>query len=157
MSTVLIVDDSQTVRGDLTEALEASGFRAVPCTTVAEAWIALRSQPIALAILDVRLPDGDGIELLDAIRPATAPRKLPVLMLSTEAAIKDRVRALRGGANDFVGKPYDPTQIIARVRQLIGAPPVRDLVLIIDDSATSRGALGEALGAAGFVIAMATG
>ncbi len=157
MSTVLIVDDSLTVRMDLAEALDAAGFRALPCASIAEARVALRSQQIALAILDVRLPDGDGIELLEQIRRDTTLGNLPVLMLSTEADIKERIRGLRGGANDFVGKPYDAAHVIARIRQLIGGPPVRDLVLIIDDSATFRASLGEALGSAGFVTAMATG
>jgi DNA-binding response OmpR family regulator len=157
MSTILIVDDSLTVRMDLAEALDGAGFQTILCTTVAEARIALRSHHIALAILDIQLPDGDGVELLALIRKDFTLGELPVLMLSTEAEIKDRIRGLRGGANDFVGKPYDTYHVIARIRQLIGAPPIRDLVLIIDDSSTFRGELSDALTRAGFVTATATG
>jgi len=151
MSTILIVDDSLTVRMDLAEALDGAGFQTVLCGTIAEARIALRSQAIALAILDIQLPDGDGVELLALIRKDFTLGELPVLMLSTEAEIRDRIRGIRGGANDFVGKPYDSYHVIARIRQLIGAPPVRDLVLIIDDSSTFRGELSDALTRAGFV------
>ncbi|MBA3458218.1 MAG: response regulator [Deltaproteobacteria bacterium] len=157
MPAVLIVDDSLTVRVDLGDALEVAGFRALPCATIGEARIALRTHPIALVILDVRLPDGDGVELLEQIRRDHTLAALPVLMLSSEAEIKDRVRGLTKGANDYVAKPYDTTQVIARIRQLIGGPPVRDLVLVIDDDATSRKALADALSAAGFKTATAAG
>jgi DNA-binding response OmpR family regulator len=154
---ILIVDDSLTVRADLGDALEVAGFRAIPCGTIAEARAALRSQPIALAILDVRLPDGDGIELLEQIRRDPTVGGLPVLMLSSEAEIKDRVRGLQTGANDFVGKPYDTAHVIARIRQLIGGPPVRDLVLVIDDDEPYRKEVSEALVGAGFATAVARG
>ena len=157
MATILIVDDSETVRMDLSEALAAAGFHTLHCATIAEARIALRSQPVALAILDIQLPDGDGVDLLAQIRKDATLSELPVLLLSTEAEVKDRVRGIRGGANDFVGKPYDTYHVIARVRQLVGAPPVHDMVLIIDDSATFRGELSEALGAIGFAITTASG
>ncbi len=153
MSAILIVDASQTVRADLGEALETAGFRAVPCGTIAEARAALRTQAIALAILDVRLPDGDGIDLLAQLRGDPTLSSLPVLMLSSEAEIKDRIRFLRNGANDYVGKPYDTEQVIARIRQLIGGPPVRDLVLVIDSDAAYRAEIGDALVAAGFAVA----
>ena len=64
MIEILIVDDSFTVRMDLTDALAASGFVAVSAGTLAEARSLLYSRPISLAILDVRLPDGDGIDLV---------------------------------------------------------------------------------------------
>jgi DNA-binding response OmpR family regulator len=157
MATILIVDDSLTVRMDLADALASAGFHPVPCETIAEARVALRSQQVALAILDIQLPDGDGVELLAQIRKDFALGELPVLMLSTEAEIKDRVRGIRGGANDFIGKPYDTYHVIARIRQLVGGPPVRDVVLIIDDSATYRGELSDALGKLGFQTATASG
>src|ERR1043166_1354456 len=157
MSTILIVDDSLTVRMDLADALQGAGFHTALCASIAEARIALRSQRIALAILDIQLPDGDGVDLLGQIRKDFTLGELPVLMLSTEAEIKDRIRGIRGGANDFIGKPYDTYHVISRVRQLVGSPQVHDLVLIIDDSATFRGELSEALGKLGFATATASG
>jgi two-component system, NtrC family, sensor kinase len=157
MRTILIVDDSLTVRTDLAQALDGAGFATISCATVADARIALRSQPIALAILDLQLPDGDGGELLAQIRKDFTLGELPVLMLSTEAEVKDRIRGLRGGANDFVGKPYDTDHVVARIRQLIGAPPVHDLVLIIDGGATFCGELSEALTRAGCIPLAAAG
>src|SRR5262245_28654084 len=111
MRTILIVDDSLTVRMELAEALERAGFHTIQCATIADARIALRSHSIALAILDIQLPDGDGVDLLVQIRKDFTLGELPVLLLSTEAEVRDRIRGLRGGANDFVGKPYDTFQI----------------------------------------------
>src|SRR6185503_7033711 len=156
MRTILIVDDSLTVRMELAEALDRAGFHTIQCATIADARVALRSHPIALAILDIQLPDGDGVDLLVQIRKDFTLGELPVLMLSTEAEVRDRIRGLRGGANDFVGKPYDTYHVIARVGQLIGAPPIQGLVLIIDDSAEFRDQLADALTRIGFVTATAS-
>jgi len=112
MATILIVDDSLTVRMDLAEALAGAGFHTIHCSTIAEARVALRSQPVAVAILDIQLPDGDGIDLLAQIRKDPTLGELPVLLLSTEAEVKDRIRGIRGGANDFIGKPYDTYHVI---------------------------------------------
>lgn len=95
MSTVLVVDDSLTVRMDLAEALEAADFRVVPVGTLADARTALAADQIACVILDVILPDGDGITLLEEIRNSPATAALPVLLLSTEAEVKDRIRGLK--------------------------------------------------------------
>jgi len=154
---VLIVDDSITVRMDVTEALEAAGFRTLPCATVAEARAALARGQVSLVILDVVLPDGDGIDLLREIR-IWAPG-VRVVMLSSEAEVKDRVRALQIGADDYVGKPYDLGYVIARARELLteAAPPpiARASVLVIDDSPTFREELRHALEGAGYKVLLA--
>src|SRR5687768_7483628 len=95
MTAILIVDDSGAVRSDLGAALETAGFRVIPCPTLADARTALRTQTIALAILDVTLPDGDGLELLEQIRRDHVLARVPVLVLSTWAEVKARVRELR--------------------------------------------------------------
>ncbi len=152
MTTILVVDDSLTVRMDLAESLEAVGFSAIPVGTLAEARVALAVESIAAAILDVRLPDGDGVTLLAEIRTNPSLAALPVLMLSTEAEVKDRIRGLRTGANDYVGKPYDTTFLFARIRELVFSErtAANRLVLLIDDSPTYRTTLSEALTSAGY-------
>lgn len=159
MTAVLILDDSLTVRMDLADAIEAVGFSVIPCGSVADARAALRDHDIALALLDVRLPDGNGVDLLHEIRRDPATAELPIVMLSSEAEIADRIRGLRMGANDYVGKPYDTSLVIARVRELVRPPaPTRLSVLVIDDSVTFRESLAAALAAAGYaVITAATG
>jgi two-component system NtrC family sensor kinase len=149
MSAILIIDDSSTVRADLGDALEAAGFRVIPCGTLADARTALRTHSIALAILDMTLPDGDGLELLEQVRRDHVLAGLPVLLLTSWAEIFDRVRDFRLDYDDCVGKPYDIHHVIARVRHWLGSPPPRDLVLVIDSDTEPREALIAALGRAG--------
>jgi DNA-binding response OmpR family regulator len=145
VSAILIVDDSSTVRDDLGGALEAAGFRVMPCATLADARTALRTQSIALAILDVTLPDGDGIELLEQVRRDHVLAGLPVLLLSSWSESFERIRDLRVEYDDCVGRPHAIEQVLARVRHWLGTPPPRDLVLVIDGAAESRDALIAAL------------
>ena len=103
--TVVIVDDSMTVRMDLQEAFEAAGFQTLTCVTAAAARIVFASMPMDVVVLDVLLPDGDGVELLKELRAAPATAATVVLMLSGEAEVADRIRGLRTGADEYVGKP----------------------------------------------------
>ena len=92
---VLIVDDSLTVRMDLGEPFESAGFVNTLCSSVAEARSALSTGSFALIILDVLLPDGNGIELLQEIKNTAATAKTPVMLLSSEAEVRDRIRDSR--------------------------------------------------------------
>ena len=153
---VLIIDDSLTVRMDLAEAFEAAGFRPLGCATLAEARQALKHEPVTAVILDVLLPDGDGVDLLREIRASPEAAGMPILMLSTEAEVQDRIRGLETGADEYVGKPYDRDYVIAKVRELLGrrisSEPEATTVLVIDDSATFRDELGWALESAGYAV-----
>jgi DNA-binding response OmpR family regulator len=156
---VLIVDDSLTVRMDLAEAFEAAGFQAIPCATAAEARAFLKRGSVLLIILDVLLPDGDGIELLAEMRAAQP--QAAILMLTTEAEVKDRIRGLQTGADDYVGKPYDSSYVVTRARELLHArhtsvaPAPQAKVLVIDDSPTFREAIRSVLASAGYETIMA--
>ncbi len=158
--TVLVVDDSLTVRMDLADVLEAAGFHPVPCATVAQARAVLAREPVAAIVLDVLLPDGDGVELLGEVRAAPATTSIMIVMLSSEAEVADRIRGLRTGADEYVGKPYDGGYIVARIRELLRtrstAGRVSITVLIVDDSPTYREELRAALEAAGYNALIAT-
>jgi DNA-binding response OmpR family regulator len=149
---VLIVDDSLTVRMDLASSFEKAGFRPLLCATVAEARAAVEREPVKLAVLDVILPDGDGIELLTELRGRPDGAAMAILMLSTEADVNDRIRGLKTGADEYVGKPYDARHVVAAARRHLaaGAGSGEQSVLVIDDSVSFREALGEAFEAAGY-------
>jgi DNA-binding response OmpR family regulator/anti-sigma regulatory factor (Ser/Thr protein kinase) len=150
---VLVVDDSLTVRMDLAEALQGAGLNTVACESLAAARAALAEHAVGVVVLDVQLPDGDGIELLREIRAMPGRATLPVLLLSTQADVQDRIRGLDTGSDDFVGKPYDRDYVIARVRDLLaraGRPSAAPRVLLIDDSPTFRARIGEALREKGY-------
>jgi PAS domain S-box-containing protein len=159
---VLIVDDSLTVRMDLVEAFTAEGMRAIGCETIAAAREALAREPVGLIVLDVLLPDGNGIELAKEIRGTPGGKAIPILLLSTEAEVRDRIRGLVTGSDDYVGKPYDREYVVARARELLrgGKDPIprKSTILVIDDSTTYRAELCEALQAQGYrVVSAATG
>jgi DNA-binding response OmpR family regulator len=158
-NTILIVDDSLTVRMDLAEAFHATGFPTLPCGSLAEARRALAEQPVALAVLDVLLPDGDGVDFLAELRSDPKTAGIAVLMLSSEAEVKDRVRGLKTGADEYVGKPYDDKYVVAKARELLRArqQPAGDkqTVLVVDDSLTFREALAAALAADGYGVVTA--
>lgn len=164
---VLIVDDSLTVRMDLAEAFEAAGFHPLLCSSIREARDALVAQAIDLVILDVLLTDGDGVELLKEIRTHPVTCELPILMLSSEADVRDRIRGLQTGANDYVGKPYDASYVVARGRTLLQsrenqnespAAEEKITILVVDDSVTFREELRGALERLGYgVITSASG
>jgi DNA-binding response OmpR family regulator len=154
MPTVLIVDDSLTVRMDLADAFAGAGFRPLLCATVASAREVLSRSGVDVIVLDVLLPDGNGVDLLNEIRSAPDGSTTAIVMLSSEAEIKDRIRGLRTGADEYVGKPYDLGYLVAKVQELVRARRRTDAaaILVIDDSATFRGALRDAFGAAGYFV-----
>jgi DNA-binding response OmpR family regulator len=145
---VLIVDDSATVRADLRGVLSAAGFSTLLCGGIESARKAISEEHFDLVILDVLLQDGDGVELLTQLRAEERTALVPVLLLSTETAVQARLRGLAGGANDYVGKPYDPAYVVKRARELTQArsPQLetepkqgaarRRRVLVVDDSPT---------------------
>lgn len=153
---VLVVDDSLTVRMDLRAVLNAAGFTVTACDTKAAAQKALRSRSYAVVILDVVLPDGSGIDLLREIRAGQDSVQLPVILLSTKAEVRSRIRGLTTGADEYVGKPYDSAYVAKCARELtrpIEAAPMTlpsasfagKKVLIVDDSPTYLNALAEQL------------
>jgi two-component system NtrC family sensor kinase len=119
--TVMIVDDSLTVRMDLAQAFDAAGFRTIPCGSAGEARVALAGQAMSAVILDVQLPDGDGLSLVQEVRASPAGAQAAILVLSSAAEVQHRLHGLRTGADEFVGKPYDVGYVVARARELVRA------------------------------------
>ena len=145
----LIVDDSLTLRMALSDLLTSAGLRVLACETLTEARALIASEGVTIVLLDVNLPDGDGIDFLRELRESDTTKTLPVLVLSTQAETKDRIRGLQIGADDYVGKPYDDGYVLSRVLQTLRSGTERSseekTVLLIDDSLTFREALREAL------------
>jgi two-component system NtrC family sensor kinase len=158
---VLIIDDSLTIRMDLGEAFESAGFINTLCSTLSEARTAISTGSFALIMLDVLLPDGDGIEFLREIRNTPATTTALVMLLSSEAEVRDRTRGLKTGADEFVGKPYDRSYVVARALELLrkrepaSGTARSTTVLIIDDSPTFREELKSLLQSSGYAVVTA--
>lgn len=120
---LLVVDDEPHIGLLLQPRFEQYGYRLSVARTLAEARSALESgaPPIDGMLLDLHLPDGSGVELLEELRRAPATRALPVLVLTAEGDEAVLRAAHRLGA-DVVTKPFSPTKLTDRVREMLGDP-----------------------------------
>jgi two-component system OmpR family response regulator len=120
---LLIVEDEEDLRTGLDQALREAGYAVDAAADGREGLFKAQSWDYDAIVLDVMLPQMDGWEILDRIRKT---KKTPVLMLTARDGVKDRVRGLDLGADDYLVKPFNLSELLARVRALIrrsaGAP-----------------------------------
>jgi DNA-binding response OmpR family regulator len=114
VSAVLVVEDDALIASSLVRALEANGFDAHACGTVAEALAELDREPPDLVLLDLGLPDGDGGDV--AVHAAVHHPTVPVIVLTARDAEIDVVLGLEAGAVDYVVKPFRLAELLARIR-----------------------------------------
>jgi len=114
--TILIVEDNQEVLLLNKKVLERKGFLVLAAQTLAEARSYLGTQPIHLIILDIRLPDGNGVDFCTEIRRRIS---VPILMLSSLKEQKDIVGGLMAGGDDYMTKPYRLEELYARILSLL--------------------------------------
>jgi DNA-binding response OmpR family regulator len=113
--TILVVDDEQTLRETLVEALESEGYRVVSAADGREALTRFRADHPDLVLLDLMLPELSGIEVCRIIR---AESGVPIVMLTAKDAELDKVVGLELGADDYVTKPFSLRELTARIRAL---------------------------------------
>ena len=118
-SRVLVVEDEPDIRDLLAFHLEREGFQVTRATTGPEALRQLRVAPPDLVILDLMLPEMDGLEVCRRLRADPATAALPVIMLTAKGDEVDRVVGLEMGADDYVVKPFSPKEMLARVRAVL--------------------------------------
>jgi len=114
---LLLVEDSVRLRELLTERVHDAGWRLDAVATAAEAEAATRSIAYDLALLDLGLPDRDGIALIRELRKRGFAA--PILVITARGAVDDRVAALDSGADDYLVKPFNHTELLARCRALL--------------------------------------
>jgi len=110
---VLVVEDELSVRRFLRAALESHGYRMLEASTVNEAELLAPSHNPELYLLDLGLPDGDGIDLARRLREWT---RAPIIVLSARGREEDKVDALDAGADDYLTKPFGVNELLARLR-----------------------------------------
>ena len=121
MRRILIVDDEPDIGRILSHILRAAGFEAVAVDGGRAALAHLAASATDLVLLDVTMPELDGFETLRRIREAPATARLPVLMLTAYTGAADQSRAESLGADDFIAKPFDPADVVERVRARLPA------------------------------------
>jgi len=118
---ILVADDEPHIRRILQFLLEQEGFEVQMAEDGEEAWKAVASFQPDLVLLDVMMPHMDGFAVLEIIRAGFETARLPVIMLTAKGEEQDKVRGLKGGANDYIIKPFNHEELLLRVSNLLEA------------------------------------
>ncbi len=120
MYTILIIDDSPTIRKVLTTVLKAEHYQVLTCAQAADGiQTALRERP-DLILLDVVLPDDNGIEVCAKLKAMPEIRHIPVILMTGNATdVENKVDGIEGGAEDYITKPFLPEEVLARVKGIL--------------------------------------
>lgn len=123
---LLLIDDDSRLTGMVGDYLRGHGFEVDTAATLAEGRHSLKQEGYDALVLDLMLPDGDGLELTRELRSQPKTRRLPLLMLTARGEPTDRIVGLEIGADDYLPKPFEPRELLARVKALLrrAAPDV---------------------------------
>ena len=130
---LLLIDDDARLTGMVGDYLGRNGFEIETAGSLAEGREKLKGASFDVLLLDLMLPDGDGLDLTRELRSAPRTRRLPLLMLTARGEPMDRIVGLEIGADDYLPKPFEPRELLARVKALLRrtAPaPQADDVLV---------------------------
>jgi two-component system phosphate regulon response regulator OmpR len=120
---ILVVDDDARLRGLLSRYLAGEGFRVTTADNAADARAKLRAINPDLLVLDVMMPGESGLDLTESLRRDQG-HDLPVLLLTARGAPEDRIAGFEAGADDYLGKPFEPRELVLRIRAMLRrAPP----------------------------------
>ena len=114
---VLVVDDDDRLRRLLHRYLSENGFRVTMAETAADARAKMRSVQPDLLVLDVSMPGETGLDLTESMRREKSD--VPILLLTARGAPEDRIAGFEAGADDYLGKPFDPYELVLRIRAML--------------------------------------
>ena len=116
---IYLLEDDDSIRKLVVYGLQSQGYEAQGFALPSEFWRAMDAQLPELLLLDIMLPEEDGLSILRKLRAAAPTRKLPVIILTAKHTEYDRVVGLDGGADDFISKPFGMMELLARVRAVL--------------------------------------
>lgn len=116
---IYLLEDDDSIRKLVVYALESQGYEAEGFDQPSAFWTAVAARVPDLVLLDVMLPEEDGLSVLRKLRGSVATKRVPVIMVTAQNAEIDRVRGLDAGADDFVSKPFGMMELVARVRAVL--------------------------------------
>ena len=116
---IYLLEDDDSIRKLVLYGLASQGFQARGFALPSEFWRAMDAQMPELVLLDIMLPEEDGLSILKRLRAQSSTRRLPIIMLTAKNSEYDRVIGLDHGADDFVSKPFSMLELIARIRAVL--------------------------------------
>lgn len=119
--TILSVDDSASVLQMVKLTLTGAGYRVTQANNGAEALAIARSNPVDLVLTDLNMPVMDGLTLIGELRKLATFKGVPIVFLTTEAAVAMKQQARNAGATGWITKPFQQDQLVAVMRKLLGA------------------------------------
>lgn len=123
--TIVLVDDDRNILTSVSMALESEGFEVRTYTDGDEAQRGIAQRPPDLAVLDIKMPRLNGMELLQRLRQAPATATLPVIFLTSKDEEVDEIMGLRMGADDYITKPFSQRLLMERIRALLRREQLR--------------------------------
>lgn len=132
MPRLLIVEDQISLLDSLTRGLREEGYEVLPAATIAEALVHIHDKPVDVIVLDLMLPDRDGLSLIRELRESGFAN--PILIITARDAIEDRIAGLDTGADDYLIKPFSFEELLARLRAVMRrSRPAPESVLRVAD------------------------
>ncbi len=116
---IYLLEDDDSIRKLVVYGLQSQGYEAAGFCLPSEFWKAMEQRQPELVLLDIMLPEEDGLHILQRLRAGSATKRLPVIMLTAKNAEYDRVIGLDNGADDFISKPFGMLELVARVRAVL--------------------------------------
>ena len=156
----LVVEDDPGVASGLQVSLRQAGYAVDTCATLDSAWLALAVESFDVLLLDLGLPDGDGLDLLARLRRRPVPTAgreslprpdMPVLIMTARDGVSDRISGLDSGADDYIVKPFDANELLARLRAMLrraggrSNPVIEHGDLVVDPAAHTVRRAGDAV------------
>jgi len=119
LSKILVIDDDPMAVRLIELSLSAAGFEVVTAASAMEGLRAVRTERPDLVLLDIMMPDMDGVEMCRHLRGHSDTAHIPIILLSAKTQLDDKIRGLRAGADDYITKPAEPREVIARVEAVL--------------------------------------
>ncbi|MEK7205548.1 MAG: sigma 54-interacting transcriptional regulator, partial [candidate division NC10 bacterium] len=148
-ATVLVVDDEHLIRWSLEQQLRREGYGVLLAETGAEALQKAQAEGPDLVLLDVRLPDADGLEILERLRVANP--EAPVIMITAHGGVESAVRAMKLGAHDYVIKPFDMEELKLTVKKALETKILRRDLARFQEEASHGARRDDLVGVSGVI------
>lgn len=125
---VMVVEDDKMMAAALAKGIREDGYHVTTCGTAADALKPVEGDPVDLFLLDIGLPDRSGLEVLQVLRSRNC--LTPVIILTARDAVRDRVKGLDAGADDYLVKPFSLAELLARIRARLRRPEAPNAAIL---------------------------